>query len=203
MTPRDRKIGVLAALSWVLAVAVTGAVAERAVAVLDASSTRTGVLSQAEVAGALAAARAGASPTGTATPTPPVSPTVSASAPTQPTGGSSTAPATASPPVAPSTHPAARPTTSPPTPEVARTWTVTGGTVAASCRDAVIALLYATPQDGWTVDVRSAGPDRIEVELKMADQETTVTAVCAGGVPQQTVAGPTHDAAPGSGGTDD
>lgn len=198
-TSRDRRIGVIAALSWVLAVVVTGAVAERAVAVLDASSTRPGVLSQAEVADALATARAGASPSGTPTPTPTPSP----SAPAGPTGGPSTAPATTSPPVAPSTRPAARPTTAPPTPEVARTWTVVGGTVAASCRGTVIGLLYATPQDGWTVDVRSAGPDRIKVELTMAEQETTVAAACVGGVPQQTVTGPTRDSAPGTGGSDD
>ena len=194
---RDRRVGVLVALSWVLAVAVTGAVAERAVAVLDASSTRAGVLSQAEVADALATARAGAS--GTAPPTP----TPTLSAPAGPTGGPSTAPATTSPPVAPSTSPAAQPTTAPPTPEVARTWTVTGGTVAASCRGTVIGLLYATPQDGWTVRVRSAGPDQIKVELTMAEQETTVTAACVGGVPQQSVDGPTHDSAPGTGGSDD
>lgn len=198
-TSRDRRIGVLAALSWALAVVVTGAVAERAVAVLDASSTRPGVLSQAEVADALATARAGASPTGTATPTA----TPTRSAPAGPTGAPSTAPATTSPPVAPPTHPAARPTTTGPTPEVARTWTVVGGTVEASCQGTVIGLVYATPQDGWTVDVRSAGPDQIKVELKMAEQETTVTATCVGGVPQQSVTGPTHDSAPGTGGSDD
>jgi hypothetical protein len=64
---------------------------------------------------------------------------------------------------------------------------VTGGTVAASCTGGSIALLYATPADGWTVEVGTAGPRRVEVELRQPDLETKVVALCSGGVPQHTV----------------
>ena len=197
-TPQSRRSGVVAVLSWVVAVVVTGAIAGRAVAVLDASSARSGLLTQAEVVGALATARAAASAAPAATPTPtPVGAGPSADP-------SASAPPTAAPPVAPLEHPAARPTTPPPpAAQVVRTWTVTGGTVAASCRGATISLLYATPQDGWTVDVGSAGPDQVKVELKMSGQETKVTAVCVGGVPQDTVTGPTSEGSPDGGAADD
>ena len=84
--------------------------------------------------------------------------------------------------------PAPTPTPSPdvPTaPEVVRTWTVTGGTVATSCRDTAITLLYATPVDGWKVEVKAAGPDEVVVELEGADQEVTLRAACVAGVPEQ------------------
>ncbi len=68
-------------------------------------------------------------------------------------------------------------------PEVARTWAVTGGTVAASCTGDVIALLYATPQDGWTVEVHSSGPRSLEVELHRAEAESRVRASCVAGEP--------------------
>ena len=84
--------------------------------------------------------------------------------------------------------PAPTPTPSPdvPTaPEVVRTWTVTGGTVATSCRDTAITLLYATPVDGWKVEVKAGGPDQVVVELEGADQEVTLRAACVAGVPEQ------------------
>lgn len=86
--------------------------------------------------------------------------------------------------------PAATPTPTPTStaaPEVVRSWTVTGGTVAASCRDAAITLLYATPADGWKVEVKAAGPDQLVVELEGADQEVTLQASCVAGVPEQQV----------------
>lgn len=186
--PQNRRNGVVAVLSWVVAVVVTGAIAGRAVAVLDAGSARSGLLSQAEVVGALATARAAASAAPAPTPTPaPSDPGPSAG----PSGGGSP---TSLPPAVPSGHQAVRPTTAPPpAAQVVRTWPVTGGTVAASCRGATISLLYATPQDGWTVDVGSAGPDQVKVELKMSGQETKVTAVCVGGVPQDTVTASTGE----------
>ncbi len=196
--PPNGRTGVVAVLSWVVAVVVTGSIAGRAVAVLDASSARSGLLSQAEVAGALATARAAAS--ATAAP-------ASTAAPSDP--GPTTGPAegrspTAPPPVPASGHPTVRPTTAPPaTAQVVRTWTVAGGTVATSCRGATISLLYATPLDGWTVDIGSAGPDQVTVELKMPGQEMKVTAVCVGGVPQDTVTGPTSDGSPDGGAADD
>ena len=67
--------------------------------------------------------------------------------------------------------------------EIARTWALTGGTVGASCTGAAIALLYATPQDGWTVEVHSAGPDGLEVELHQGEQEVVLRAQCVDGEP--------------------
>ena len=58
--------------------------------------------------------------------------------------------------------------------------------MAASCTGAAISLLYATPVDGWTVEVGATGPDHLEVELRQSGTETKVTAACVAGVPQQT-----------------
>jgi hypothetical protein len=85
--------------------------------------------------------------------------------------------------VSTSPTPTTDPTSSPSTATTARTWPVTGGTVAATCADGRIRLQYATPQDGWTVEIGSSGPERIEVELHRSDQETRVTAVCSDEVP--------------------
>ena len=85
---------------------------------------------------------------------------------------------------------------------MARTWDVRGGQVGVSCRGAQVGLLYATPQDGWTVDLGHTGPDRLSVELKGADHETEVIAVCVGGVPQQNVSEHAPDA-PGGHESDD
>ena len=179
-------MGVLVAASWLGAVVLTGTIAWRAVAVLDTDTPRTGVLSAEKVSEQLASARAAAQTPSTSGPTPSTSPTPS----TDPT------PTTDAPPPTPSRTPS--PTrTSPSTPsqtptepapaEVARTWQVTGGTVSAACTGQVIRKLYATPQDGWTVETGSSGPDVVEVELHRGEQETKVTARCVDGVPTTTV----------------
>lgn len=183
-----RRVGALAASGWLLGVAVTGVIASRAVAVLDTETSRSGVLSRTEVDRALVAARAAATtaarpaPTGTPTASPPVA---------TPTAVPEATPTTTARPLPPPPAPAP-----PRTPvAVARTWTVPGGTVAASCTGSAISLLYATPLDGWTVEVGAAGPDHLEVELRQSGTETKVTAVCAGGVPQQTATQGTPDGA--------
>lgn len=121
------------------------------------SGERTGVLSQAEVDVALAQARTAVTPAPSATPTVPPTPTTDPSTPV------------------------------PTAPDVARTWTVPGGIVAVSCRDAAITLLYATPSDGWTVEVGAAGPERVEVELHHDKDETKLTAECVAGTPEHQV----------------
>lgn len=175
--------------AWVLAVVVTGLVADRAVAVLDTQTSRPGVMSAAEVERALSAARAAAP-----------SPTAGAPSPPAPTTSPTARP---SPAVS---GPVSRPTTGPlpssPPATIARTWSVTGGTVAASCTGGAISLLYATPADGWTVEVGAAGPERVEVELRQPGLETKVVALCSGGVPQHTVDAGTPDGA-GDGSSDD
>lgn len=173
----------LAASAWLLGVAVTGVIASRAVAVLETDTSRAGVLSGGEVDRALVAARAAATAASPA-PTPIPGGTETAAAPitaATPAPAPSTPPATSAPP-----QPAAStPATPHPPAAVARTWTVAGGTVAASCTGATISLLYATPLDGWTVEVGATGPDHLEVELRQSGMETKVTAVCVSGVPQQ------------------
>ncbi len=71
--------------------------------------------------------------------------------------------------------------------EIARTWAVAGGTVAAACTGTSIGLLYATPQDGWTVEVHSPGPAGLEVELHRGPQEIIVRAQCVDGEPVQQI----------------
>ena len=155
--------------AWTVAVILAGSVAWRAVTVVDTDSS-SAVLSQAEVSAELVAARATASlrptpgePTPTGSPTPSESP-----------------PPTAGPEPTASPEPTAEPE-----PEVVRSWSVAGGTVAASCRGAAITLLYATPLDGWRVEVKDQGPERIEVELEGHDQEVTLRAACVAGTPEQ------------------
>ncbi len=151
------RAAVLGSLAWLTATGITGTIAWRAVAVLDADAATTGVLSASEVEAALGAAR-----------------TAAAARPSTPTAS------------APIAVPPADPG-SPADVEIARTWAVAGGTVAAACTGSRIALLYATPSDGWTVEVHSSGPEEIEVELHRGEQELVVRATCVGGEPVQRV----------------
>ncbi len=54
--------------------------------------------------------------------------------------------------------------------------------MTASCTGSHISG-YATPQDGWTVELISAGPVRLEVELHREHHETHLIATCEDGVP--------------------
>jgi hypothetical protein len=183
----------------VLSVVVTGVIASRAVAVLDTESSRTGLLSPSEVDRALVAAQTSAlmtpTPTSTSTPTPTTtSPSPVPAATPVPSDGAGTSSPTTHPTTTASAPPPQSTTASAGASRVARTWAVNGGTVAAACTGAAITLLYATPQDGWTVDIGATGPDHLSVELKGPDRETQVKAVCVAGVPQQTVIDQPRDA---------
>ncbi|MCV2393072.1 hypothetical protein OEB99_02010 [Actinotalea sp. M2MS4P-6] len=191
-----RSRGTVVVLAWLGAAVLTGAVAWNAVAVLSDDSPRTGVMSEEEVAAALTSARAAATtaPTSSATSTPteePTSespteePTATEEPSTDPTSSapSHTATATTPPTSAPSTS---TPTTPPPA-AVAATWHVTGGTVSVECRASSITLLYATPDNGWTVEIGSRGPEKVEVELHRSEQETKLVATCSGGTPTKSV----------------
>lgn len=96
---------------------------------------------------------------------------------------------TTAPPGPPSPEPtrpgatSTSPSTSTAGPEVVRTWTVPGGGVGAACRDTTITLLFATPDDGWTVEVKDAGPENLEIEFRHGEDETTTLAACQGGIP--------------------
>src|SRR5450756_2103819 len=112
---------------------------------------------------------------------------------------------TTGPTATPTTEPSATPTVAPPPgtpgpvlPDVARNWTVDGGQVSASCRGQQITLLYATPQDGWAVETKNAGPAELLVEFGLHDSETTLRAWCANGTPQMEVGGTSDGAGSGS-----
>jgi hypothetical protein len=69
---------------------------------------------------------------------------------------------------------------------VVQTWTVTGGTVSVSCQAAGISLVYASPQDGWRVEIEKRGPATVEVDLAREGQGTKLKATCVNGIPQET-----------------
>ena len=101
----------------------------------------------------------------------------------------------------PSSRPSSRPTSGPspsasrpratgkPSPPssgtktVNRTFGVPGGTVAASCTGATIALRSAQPRDGWRVEVKERGPEELEIAFRSGDQETEVKIRCSAGSP--------------------
>ncbi|GAA1655562.1 hypothetical protein GCM10009790_40330 [Georgenia ruanii] len=70
---------------------------------------------------------------------------------------------------------------------VARTWETDAGRVAAECVAGEIALLYATPSDGWSVDVRDTGPERVKVEFSSDEDDVVLSARCSDGVPEHHV----------------
>ncbi|WP_447925788.1 hypothetical protein [Georgenia muralis] len=160
----SRAGGAVMVLAWVLAVALIGVVAWWAVAaVVDPDEGRASVLSPVEVESARAAQEA-AAPDPTAGPTPSTTPS-------------------------PTPEPTADPTDAPTgAGEVARTWDVAGGQVGVVCRGATLHLLYATPVEGWTVDLGDADDDDdLEVEFSRGESETKVQAVCVDGVPTASV----------------
>jgi len=183
----------LVVLAWALAAVLAGAVVWWAVALIggESGAARANVLSEARVvalvreaapAGVPTTAAATAVPTSTSSGTP-TSPPSSTTTPTPtPTPTRSSGPAPSPRPTAWSPAPASP---SPTVAEVAGTWDVPGGQVAASCRGTQIALLYATPHDGWTVDVMGAGPDEITVLFRDEESQTIVRAVCRDGVPDE------------------
>jgi hypothetical protein len=162
--------------AWVGAVVLAGGVAWGAVSTFEGGGG-SGPLGAADVRSALATAQAAAQRRASASPSlmptgPDATPSPSA------TGTPGPTPTSGSPQSA--TPPAPR--------EVARTWAVTGGTVVATCTGSTITLAYATPQDGWTVEVGSSGPEYVEVELHTDAAETRLRAACVDGVPVPDVA---------------
>ena len=184
--------------SWLLAVALATGVAWWAVTAAGGAPRAggSGVLSQEDVLVELAEQRAAAAGPTAGTTGPPPDPSAEPS--TDPGTPMPTAAPTAGPTAPP--EPTNAPTTAPPaSPDVVRTWDVTGGQVSVSCRAATITLLYATPNDGWTVRTKHAGPEQVEVELTRGEDETRVRAVCVDGTPQSDV----DDSGGHGGGSDD
>jgi len=55
-----------------------------------------------------------------------------------------------------------------------------------SCQAQAISLVYASPQDGWRVEIEKRGPDRVEVDFQSVSQGTKLKATCVNGIPQAT-----------------
>ena len=74
----------------------------------------------------------------------------------------------------------------------AGTFRATGGQVSVRCTGDTIQLRIAQPDDGWRVEVGSAGPQEIHMTFMRGGEEggvgTQVTAVCAAGTPAFRVA---------------
>lgn len=170
----------VAVAAWVGAAVLAGGVAWGAVSTFDAGP-RSGPLGASEVRTALATAQAAAQQRSTASPSP------ASALPSGPaTPGTEATPTVDPEPSVQTTRPPSAPVQPPA--EVSRTWAVTGGTVAATCTGRTITLAYATPDDGWTLEVASSGPERVEVELDKEGAETKIGATCIDGVPVPDVA---------------
>ena len=58
-----------------------------------------------------------------------------------------------------------------------------GGTVAAACSGSSVSLKSAQPKDGWGVEVKDHGPEKLEIEFRSGEQENEVKIKCSGGTP--------------------
>ncbi|WP_454778523.1 hypothetical protein [Georgenia muralis] len=155
--------GAVMVLAWVLAVALIGVVAWWAVAAVVDPGEGRASVLSPVEVESARAAQEAAAPDPTGTPTP-----------------------------SPTPEPTADPTEAP-TGEVARTWDVAGGQVGVVCRGAALDLLYATPVEGWTVELGDADDDDLEVEFRSGESETKLHAVCVDGVPTASVEDDSHE----------
>ncbi len=186
-------------LAWLVATVLAATVAWWAVSAVggERGGDGGGLLSQAQVAGELADQRAEGPGAGQPTdggPSADASPSPSPSPDPTPSTTSTPEPATSSPAPGTATTPAP-----PVAADVARTWDVTGGQVGAVCTGATIALVYATPADGWSVEVDHAGPDELEIDFVRGGDESRLRAECVAGTPEITRSG---DDGSGSGSDD-
>ena len=112
-----------------------------------------------------------------------------AGTPPSPSTGSPTAVTTAASTPAATTRATAtpKPPQVRPQEQVDRSTGVIGGQVGVRCVGARIALRYAQPDNGWSVEVGSSGPQEVEVTFKRvgdgAGAETHSRALCQGGTP--------------------
>jgi hypothetical protein len=137
------------------------------------------VLTEAQVTGLLQDAPS-ASPTPTAS-SPSASPRPSTSPGPRPTPSASRT-ASSSPQPTHSTNPGSSAST--------KSFSTTGGVVAATCRGSVISLESARPADGWTVEVKDRGPERVEVRFENdAGDRTEVRVSCVHGDPVRDASG--------------
>lgn len=61
------------------------------------------------------------------------------------------------------------------------TWRGSAGSVTVVCDGRTISLQAASPNNGYSVEVRERGPQEVEVRLRSDDEEARVEAFCASG----------------------
>ena len=122
-------------------------------------------------------------PSTTSTP-PSVSPTpTSAPATTSVIGPTPTAPPAGGDPVpvttaAPPLPPAPSPTTVAP---VEQSFPLVGGSVRVRCTGDAASLVSSSPNPGYTMEVRSTGPERVEVRFTASEHTSELRTWCTGG----------------------
>ena len=88
----------------------------------------------------------------------------------------------ASPSPDPTAEPPPAPAPAPPAPAPrAFTWRGTAGSVTVACDGSTISLQAASPANGFTVDVREAGPEEVDVRMEAEDEKADVEAECQAG----------------------
>lgn len=95
-------------------------------------------------------------------------------------------------------QPTPRSTAPAPVPSQQRTWEGSAGAVTVRCEGARASLQWASPDDGYRVEVGSRGPEEVEVTFKGGAREVRVKGTCLGGSPRFAT-----ESRGGSGGGDD
>jgi hypothetical protein len=92
--------------------------------------------------------------------------------------------ATPSPTPTPTVRPSPRPTeSSPPAPAQTVTRRLAAGTVSVRFAGGSVSLVSAVPAPGFALEVKDAGPERVEVEFRSEDRQSKVRAEYEDGVP--------------------
>ncbi|HET9759559.1 MAG TPA: hypothetical protein VFP51_07390 [Nocardioidaceae bacterium] len=95
-------------------------------------------------------------------------------------------------------QPTPRSTAPAPVPSQQRTWEGSAGAVTVRCEGGRASLQWASPDDGYRVEVGSRGPEEVEVTFKGGAREVKVKGTCVGGSPRFVT-----ESRGGSGGGDD
>ena len=171
------RFGLLAA--WLLATALAVGVASQAVGLV--ADRAVGIPAQIPVA---ASGQSALGPL-TTTPTDPLpAPTTSTTAPptssptTTATGGTTTTSVAA----ATTTTTIVMTTTTNPPPLDSRTFFLEGGQVSAVCTGAqTVAYLGGFPQLGWSLELKSSGPQEVKVDFESGEEEIEIKIACHNG----------------------
>lgn len=68
-----------------------------------------------------------------------------------------------------------------------RTWQGAAGSVTVRCDGSRVSLQSATPNNGYSVEIRERGPEEVEVRFESEDREVDVEAFCENGTPEFSV----------------